>query len=93
MIQIKHLIKNTNLVPKQLSENAFFRGFKPLTEFTIDKNINSSNEDEYRLKIFYTFLSNLNSFFKNILENKEESDNDSSFKSFVSLFFQKYLYF
>lgn len=76
------------LVPKKLFENEFFTGFKPMTDLGFEEeNYSDLDEDEYRLKIIFIFLTKISSFYDNILKNERETVSDFKSTSFVSIIF------
>lgn len=67
-----------------LSENEFFCGFKPVTEWSLEGAVSDSNENDYRLKTILIFLNNWDSFYNGILKSNNEEIVDLALVSFVS---------
>lgn len=71
-------------VPKNLPENEFFCGFKPVTEWSSEKTISDLDDNVYRLKTILILISNLNNFYTGVLETNNEEITDSTLMSLVS---------
>lgn len=67
-----------------LSENEFFCGFKPVTEWSSEGAVCDSKENDYRLKTILMFLNNWDAFYNDILKSNSEKIIDSTAVSFVS---------
>lgn len=52
-----------------------------------EENYSDLDEDEYRLKIIFIFLTKISSFYDNILKNERETVSDFKSTSFVSIIF------